>query len=78
METRVIGHTDTDEFNEGKINPRYRELGYSAEKWSRSSVSLGSLRTGSLWIPWRPTIRRAPATGISRAKNRRVVFELVK
>jgi outer membrane protein OmpA-like peptidoglycan-associated protein len=77
---RVIGHTDKDEFNEGKINPRYRELGY---KRAEEVVNkFGELGIGADRFVVDSMEETDPAStrdsDISRAKNRRVVFELIK
>jgi outer membrane protein OmpA-like peptidoglycan-associated protein len=75
---RVIGHTDTDEFNEGKINPRYRELGYKrAEEVVKKFGELG-LAADRFIVDSREETDPASTrdSDISRAKNRRVVFEL--
>jgi flagellar motor protein MotB len=39
VKLEVIGHCDNDEFDEGKINPRYQDLGQiRAERWSTLSL----------------------------------------
>ena len=77
---RVIGHTDTDEFNEGKINPRYRELGYKragevVKKFGGFGIAEARFIVDSMEADDPASTRDSD---ISRAKNRRVVFELVK
>ena len=77
---RVIGHTDTDEFNEGKINPRYRELGYKraeevVKKFGEFGIAADRFIADSMEADDPASTRDSD---ISRAKNRRVVFELVK
>ena len=75
---RVIGHADTDEFNEGKINPRYRELGFKrAEEVVKKFGELG-LAADRFIVDSREETDPASTrdSDISRAKNRRVVFEL--
>ena len=77
---RVIGHTDTDEFNEGKINPRYRELGYKragevVKKFGEFGIAEDRFIVDSMEADDPASTRDSD---ISRAKNRRVVFELVK
>lgn len=77
---RVIGHTDTDEFNEGKINPRYRELGYKraeevVKKFGEFGIAADRFIADSMESDDPASTRDSD---ISRAKNRRVVFELVK
>jgi hypothetical protein len=77
---RVIGHTDTDEFNEGKINPRYRELGYKrAEEVVNKFGELGIAADRFVVDSMEETDPASTRdSDISRAKNRRVVFELIK
>jgi flagellar motor protein MotB len=77
---RVIGHTDEDEFNEGKINPRYRELGYKraeevVKKFGEFGIAADRFIVDSMEADDPASTRDSD---ISRAKNRRVVFELVK
>jgi outer membrane protein OmpA-like peptidoglycan-associated protein len=77
---RVIGHTDTDEFNEGKINPRYRELGYKraeevVKKFGEFGIAADRFIADSMEADDPASTRDSD---ISRAKNRRVVFEMVK
>ena len=77
---RVVGHTDTDEFNEGKINPRYRELGYKraeevVKKFAEFGLAADRFIVDSMEADDPASTRDSD---ISRAKNRRVVFELVK
>ncbi|MBN31733.1 MAG: hypothetical protein CL845_07060 [Crocinitomicaceae bacterium] len=77
---RVVGHTDNDELNEGKINPRYRQLGYYraegvVKKFGDFGVAADRLIVDSMEADDPASTRDSE---ISRAKNRRVVFELVK
>lgn len=77
---RVVGHTDTDEFNEGKINPRYRELGFKraeeiVKKFGELGLAADRFIVDSMEADDPASTRDSD---ISRAKNRRVVFELVK
>lgn len=77
---RVVGHTDTDEFNEGKINPRYRELGL--KRAEEVVLKFGELGLAANRFVVDSMEETDPAStrdsDISRAKNRRVVFELIK
>ena len=77
---KVIGHTDTDESNEGKINPRYRELGLKraeevVKKFTEMGLGLDRFVVDSMEETDPASTRDSD---ISRAKNRRVVFELMK
>ena len=77
---KVIGHTDTDESNEGKINPRYRELGLKrAQEVVKKFAEMG-LGADRFVVDSMEEIDPASTrdSDISRAKNRRVVFELMK
>jgi|TARA_B100000768_G_scaffold181999_1_gene208219 outer membrane protein OmpA-like peptidoglycan-associated protein len=77
---RVIGHTDEDEFNEGKINPRYRGLG--EKRANQVVVKFGEFGIEASRLLMDTMENSDPAstrdTDISRAKNRRVTFELIK
>jgi outer membrane protein OmpA-like peptidoglycan-associated protein len=77
---RIIGHADEDEFNEGKINPRYRELGAKraaivVTKFGDFGIAASRLVTDS-----REDLDPASTrdTDISRAQNRRVTFEIIR
>jgi outer membrane protein OmpA-like peptidoglycan-associated protein len=77
---RVIGHADEDEFDEGKINPRYRELGAKradivVTKFADFGIAASRLVTDS-----RENLDPASTrdTDISRAQNRRVTFEIIR
>ena len=77
---KVIGHTDTDESNEGKINPRYRELGLKraqevVKKFAEMGLGADRFVVDSMEETDPASTRDSD---ISRAKNRRVVFELMK
>lgn len=76
----VIGHCDNDEFDEEKINPRYRDMGQQrADQLVRFLVSKGI--DESRLIPLSKS-NSDPAntrpTDLSRAQNRRVVFKIRK
>lgn len=77
---RVIGHADEDEFNEGKINPRYRGLG--EKRADQVVVKFGEIGIDASRIVIDTMENSDPAstrdTDISRAQNRRVTFELIK
>jgi outer membrane protein OmpA-like peptidoglycan-associated protein len=77
---RVVGHADEDEFNEGKINPRYRDLGAKradivVTKFGEFGIDSSRLITDS-----REDLDPASTrdTEISRAQNRRVTFEVIR
>lgn len=76
----VIGHCDNDEFNEAKINPRHANLGqqraeqvvnYLASKGIEVSRLIALSKENTDPANERPT-------DLSRAQNRRVVFEIRK
>lgn len=77
---RVVGHSDEDEFNEGKINPRYRGLG--EKRADQVIVKFGEMGIGASRLVVDTMENSDPAstrdTDISRAQNRRVTFELIK
>ena len=77
---RVIGHSDEDEFNEGKINPRYRGLG--EKRADQVIVKFSEMGIGASRLVLDTMENSDPAstrdTDISRAQNRRVTFELIK
>lgn len=77
---RVIGHADADEFNEGKINPRYRELG--AKRADIVITKFGDFGIGASRLVTDSREDLDPAstrdTDISRAQNRRVTFEIIR
>jgi len=77
---RVVGHSDEDEFNEGKINPRYRGLG--EKRADQLIVKFGEMGIGVSRLVVDTMENSDPAstrdTDISRAQNRRVTFELIK
>jgi outer membrane protein OmpA-like peptidoglycan-associated protein len=77
---RVVGHSDEDEFSEGKINPRYRGLG--EKRADQVIVKFGEMGIGASRLVVDTMENSDPAstrdTDISRAQNRRVTFELIK
>lgn len=76
----IVGHADEDEFNEGKINPRYRELG--AKRSAIVIKKFAELGIGASRLVEDSREDTDPAstrdTDISRAQNRRVTFEIIK
>lgn len=77
---KVIGHTDEDEFNEGKINPRYLELGYKRAEMVAESFAEFGIDGSRLVLEGMENTDPASTrdTEISRAQNRRVTFEIIK
>lgn len=76
----VIGHCDNDEFDEAKINPRRANLGQMrAEQVVKDLVSKGVAANRLIPLTKENTdpANERP-TDLSRAQNRRVVFEIRK
>ncbi|MCH2198907.1 MAG: OmpA family protein [Flavobacteriales bacterium] len=76
----VIGHCDNDEFDEAKINVRYRDLGKQrAEQAVRYLVSKGISESRLITLTKENTDpANTRPTDLSRAQNRRVVFVIRK
>ena len=77
---RVIGHADEDEFNEGKINPRYRNLGAKRADIVVAKFADFGIDASRLISDSREDLDPASTrdTEISRAQNRRVTFEIIR
>lgn len=77
---RVSGHADEDEFNEGKINPRYRELGLKRAKIVQTKFIELGIDSSRLIVNSLENADPANTrdTDISRAQNRRVTFEVIQ
>jgi OmpA-OmpF porin, OOP family len=77
---RLIGYTDDDEFLEGKVNPRYRDLGKKRADQVRRSFNAAGILDSRLVIESRENSDPANTrdTEISRAQNRRVTFEVIR
>lgn len=77
---KVIGHTDEDEFNEGKINPRYRELGLKRAEMVAEAFAEFGIDGSRLILEGMENTDPASTrdTEISRAQNRRVTFEIIQ
>ena len=74
----IMGHCDNDEVSEGKINPRFADMGRKrAEQVKRYLVSQG-VSDGQLSVMGVENADPASTKGtdIARAKNRRVTFRL--
>jgi outer membrane protein OmpA-like peptidoglycan-associated protein len=77
---RLVGHCDDDEFNEGKVNARYRELGQKRAEQIQSQFVAAGIDASRLIIVSKENADPASTrdTDISRAQNRRVIFQIVK
>jgi outer membrane protein OmpA-like peptidoglycan-associated protein len=77
---RLVGHCDDDEFNEGKVNARYRELGQKRAEQIQSQFVAAGIDASRLIIETKENADPASTrdTDISRAQNRRVIFQIVK
>ena len=74
----IMGHCDNDEVSEGKINPRFADMGRKrAEQVKRYLVSQG-VAEGQLSVMGVENADPASTKGteLARAKNRRVTFRL--
>lgn len=76
----VIGHCDNDEFDEGKVNARYRDMGKKrAEQVVRYLVSQGIPESRLITLTKENTDpANTRPTDLSKAQNRRVVFMIRK
>ncbi len=76
----VVGYTDDDEFNEGKVNARYQGLGMQRAEFIREALIQQGIGADRLTVESRENADPASTrdTEISRAQNRRVTFTLVK
>ena len=73
-----MGHCDNDEVSEGKINPRFANMGNKrAEQVKRYLTSQG-VAEGSIAVTGLENTDPAStkATDLARAKNRRVTFRI--
>ncbi|MDG2425954.1 MAG: OmpA family protein [Flavobacteriales bacterium] len=78
MRLDIVGHCDNDEASESKINPRFADMGLKrAEQVSRYLSSQG-VASGQLNVVTRENNDPASTkdSDLSRAKNRRVTFEV--
>jgi outer membrane protein OmpA-like peptidoglycan-associated protein len=74
----ILGHCDNDEVSEGKINPRFAEMGRKrAEQVKRYLASQG-VPEGSMKVTGLENSDPSSTKGtdLARAKNRRVTFRL--
>jgi len=76
IKLEVVGHCDNDEFDEGKVNPRYRDLG--KKRADRVVEYLIEQGISEMRLIPKTKENTAPAntrpTPLSKAQNRRVVF----
>ncbi|NNE56410.1 MAG: OmpA family protein, partial [Flavobacteriales bacterium] len=76
IKLEVVGHCDNDEFDEGKINPRYRDLG--RKRADRIVEYLIEQGVSEMRLVPKSVENTQPAntrpTPLSKAQNRRVVF----
>lgn len=80
MRVRIIGHADDDEFNEGKINARYKDLGEKRAEYVMRLMTEQGIGADRLEVEARENTDPASTrdTDISRAQNRRVTFEVIR
>jgi outer membrane protein OmpA-like peptidoglycan-associated protein len=78
MNINIIGHSDSDEFNEGKINARFAKIGQSRADKIKTILLEAGISSSRITIS--DSLFEDPAntrdSEISRAQNRRVTFEL--
>lgn len=74
----VMGHCDNDELSEGKINPRFAEMGLKRAQQVKRYLTSQGVAEGSIIVTGLENTDPAStkATDIARAKNRRVTFRL--
>ncbi|MGB1075198.1 MAG: OmpA family protein [Flavobacteriales bacterium] len=80
MRVRVVGHADDDEFNEGKINARYKGLGEKRADYIVRLMTEQGIGADRVEVEARENTDPASTrdTEISRAQNRRVTFEVIR
>jgi outer membrane protein OmpA-like peptidoglycan-associated protein len=78
MNINIIGHSDSDEFNEGRINARFAKIGQSRADKIKTILLEAGISSSRITIS--DSLSEDPAntrdSEISRAQNRRVTFEL--
>ena len=74
----VMGHCDNDELSEGKINPRFAEMGLKRAQQVKRYLTSQGVAEGSIVVTGLENADPAStkATDLARAKNRRVTFRL--
>ncbi|MGB1481153.1 MAG: OmpA family protein [Flavobacteriales bacterium] len=79
MKLEILGHCDDDEFNEGKINVRYKGIGKKRADQVKRLLETAGISPDRLMVSGRENTDPASTrdSEIARAQNRRVTF-LVK
>jgi outer membrane protein OmpA-like peptidoglycan-associated protein len=79
MKLEILGHCDDDEFNEGKINVRYKGIGKKRADQVKRLLETAGIAPDRLTVSGRENTDPASTrdSEIARAQNRRVTF-LVK
>lgn len=79
MKLDIVGHCDDDEFNEGKINVRYKDIGKKRAGQVKRLLETAGIAPDRLTVSGRENTDPASTrdSEIARAQNRRVTF-LVK
>ena len=79
MKLDILGHCDDDEFNEGKINVRYKDIGKKRAGQVKRLLETAGIAPDRLTVSGRENTDPASTrdSEIARAQNRRVTF-LVK
>ena len=78
MNISIVGHSDNDEFNEGRVNARFSKIGQSRADKIKTILLDAGISSSRITVSNR--FFEDPANNrdaeISRAQNRRVTFEL--
>ena len=79
MNLEILGHCDDDEFNEGKINVRYKDIGKKRAGQVKRLIEAAGIAPDRITVSGRENTDPASTrdSEIARAQNRRVTF-LVK
>lgn len=74
----VMGHCDNDEVSEGKVNPRFAEMGRQRAEQVKRYLSSQGVAEGRISVVGMENSDPAStkATDLARAKNRRVTFRV--
>lgn len=78
MNLEIVGHSDDDEFNEGKINVRYKGIGKKRAGQVKRLLEMAGVAEGRLTVSGRENTDPASTrdSEVARAQNRRVTFEV--
>ena len=78
MKITIVGHSDDDERNEGQVNPRYKMIGKNRADQVRRMLEAEGVLSTQISVSDIGNMDPASSrdTDISRAKNRRVTFEI--